>query len=404
MYLDANATSRLRPEAIASLRWLLDHEASIGNASSVHRHGRNAKSLLEQARASVLSLLFQGKTYKQAKLVFTSGGSEACNQLVFGFLASYQKYPAHVVCSAIEHPAILSCMDELKAHGWKVSFVNPESNGIVSKEAVLSALSSDTALVCLMSANNETGALQPVVEIAQAVREKAPQAAIISDCTQSISKSAFDLTKLFQAGVTAVALSAHKLGAPVGVGAFVLNTDESICHSFLARITGGPQEGRYRAGTENLSAIIAFGAVAKKLLEVGAEEQEKNQSLRELLWNSLSTRLDSITRLTPEPKVALSNTLLVSFSGIRGDDLVVALDLRGISVSTGSACASGKQEASHVVQAMGFSKTQAREVVRFSLDWDASEVEILSVASVVCELVTLMRSNEKLEAFSGGAA
>lgn len=398
LYLDANATSRLRPEAARALSEFLRQEESLKNPSSVHRLGRNARALLTAARKAVISLLTQGGN-TDVSLFFTSGGTEACNTLIHGFLPTSSSHgltsPGHLVTSQIEHPAMLEPVKLMQGIGWEATYVAPEPSGIVTVSAVLQTMRNDTALVSLMAANNETGALQPVEEIARTLRQNGFRGIIVSDITQAVGKSTVNVLNLFEAGVNAVGLSGHKLGALSGIGAIAFPGKPKgvvdACYSFSPFLLGGPQENRFRAGTENLPGIITFGAVAEALSKVLFAEVDRISTLREELWEFLSETISGIVRLTPPPGQCLSNTLLIYVPRCRGDDLVVALDHAGVAASTGSACSSGKQEPSHVVRAMGFLGVAGREVIRLSLDWDASRTLVREASEIIREAVFKMR-------------
>lgn len=398
IYLDANATSRLRPEAAQVVQELASADGAR-NPSSVHRSGRAARTRLTAARKAVLELLNHGAEIRGQRLVFTSGGTESCNQLVFGFLGplpQLTEIKGSIVVSAIEHPAMLEPIALLERCGWTVKRINPTPEGIVRVSDFLAAVQPDTALVSLMAANNETGIIQPVAELAGSLRAINYRGAIISDFTQAFGKTSLTISELFDAGVTAVSISGHKIGAPTGIGAFVINEAKSdVCLTFEPLLRGGAQEGGHRAGTENLLGAVAFGEVSRTRLETLGDEMRQQNTLREMLWELLRRSVNGVERITPrnEDKVerSLCNTLLVRFAGCRGDDLVVALDLEGVAASTGSACSSGKQQISHVAQAMGFPPEKAREVIRFSLDWDTDEAAIESAARIVARAVQKMK-------------
>ncbi|MBP9839060.1 MAG: cysteine desulfurase [Proteobacteria bacterium] len=400
IYLDANSTSMIRPEVKDITDLLLQHQ--IANPSSVHHYGRNARAQLQTARRDILRLLNLKQNHTKQRLVFTSGATEACNQMILGFLGPLVKLglsPGHIVTSAIEHPAVLETVSLLEKSSWKIERVNPNAEGIVDVDAFVSKVTKQTALVSLMAANNETGAIQPVMEISRKLREQGYAGAIVSDFTQVIGKALISLEDYFNAGVNAIAISAHKIGALAGVGALVINeSSELTCFSFEPLIRGGSQEMSYRGGTENLFGAMVFAAVSKNLSQTLAEEIARKEELRELLWNGLKNKLPFIKRLTPnnsdtETK-SLSNTLLLQVEGCRGDDLVVALDLEGLAVSTGSACSSGKQKISHVVTAMGLNLQQAREVIRISIDWSTNRQEITDSVDIIARIVS--KSRERL--------
>lgn len=400
IYLDANATSRLRP-CVSGVLEEFAGDAGLRNPSSVHSLGRKARARLQQARRSILQLANHGEARKDQRLFFTSGGTEACNAIVFGLLGpqwALGRHPAHVVTSAIEHPAILEAVSALEHGGWSVTRVLPEPDGRVNPADVAAAITPRTALVSIMTANNETGAIQPVAQCAQLLRARGFAGPITSDFTQAIGKTSVRAADLFAAGVNALAVSGHKLGAPAGVGAVLLATGESSsCFSFSPTLAGGPQENYDRPGTENLFGALAFGAVSREVLATLQHDLAARRLLREQLW-SLLQATECVTRLTPmdaaengNMELSVANTLLLMCEGCRGDDLVVALDLAGVAVSTGSACSSGKQGVSHVVTAMGYPPEKAREVVRFSLDWDTCSSDVERTAALFGDVLSKMR-------------
>lgn len=398
LYLDANATSRLRPEATAALARAMADERPM-NPSSVHACGRAGRKELRSARDSVLRLL----AAPDASLTFTSGATEACNTMVLGLLggpARAARHPGHAITTAIEHPAVYEAFDELEANGWTVTRVVPGRDGVVSADELAAAVRPDTALVALMAANNETGAIQPLARTVRLLRANRFGGPIVSDATQCAGRVPFDLGALFRAGLTAAAVSGHKMGAPAGIGALIVAGayDRDRCFELSPLIRGGRQESATRGGTENLLGAIAFGGVAAALEPRVADEAVRLAKLRDRLAGALIARVPEIVRLTPEGNdpdgrpAALPNTFFFRVPGCRGDDLVVGLDLEGVSASVGSACASGKQEPSHVVRAMGLGDDAAREVVRFSLDWDADESLVDRAVEITDRVIARMRS------------
>jgi cysteine desulfurase len=287
------------------------------------------------------------------------------------------------VTSSIEHAAVLGELNSLT--GWEVFKIDPESDGIVDPHRFVSAIDGRTALVILMAANNESGAIQPVAEIARELRVRGYSGPIFSDFTQAVGKSGLKLAELFQAGVSAVAISGHKVGALSGIGAVILSTEGS-CFQFSPLLHGGEQEEGFRSGTENLIGALSLRAAMGELTEA---EQNRLRSLRDKLWDRLQRSVAPVKKLTPED--SLCNTLLLQIEGCRGDDLVVALDLMGVNISQGSACSSGKQRVSHVVTAMGLSEKEAKEVVRISLDWSVDEKALTLGAERIEQAVARMR-------------
>lgn len=361
IYLDANSTAALRPATRGVLRDFADGVGDFKNPSSVHTQGQKARALLRTARTNILNFLSRGHLL-DAELFFTSGATEGCNALVSGF-TSPSVAPRHILTTAIEHPAMIESVKLCESRGISVTWVRPESNGIVDVEKFVSAIRPETDLVSIMTANNESGAIQPVAEIAFRLRAAKYFAPIVSDFTQAFGKTKILLPDLFQSGVNAIAFSGHKIGALTGIGCVVLNTrSDSACFTFTPSVLGGSQENRRRAGTENLIGAATLGEVARVLDSELDLELSRIEKLRDLLWTLLGSSLPGIERLTPRAPKSLPNTLLVRIPELRGDDLVVALDLLGVCCSTGSACASGKQGVSHVVEAQGFEKKRREKL------------------------------------------
>ena len=396
MYLDANASSRLRPEAEAAIIAYLNSQT--GNPSSVHRGGRRARAELRKARRRCMSAL--GLDQDTASFVFTSGGTESCNAMISAFLGDKRVSDVsarHVLCASIEHAAVLEPVKKLVRNGWTATFCNPEPNGIISSERFVESLRKETELVILMAANNETGAIQPVAETASQLRATGYRGAIVSDVIQAIGKCAISIGELFDAGVDAVALSGHKLGGPAGIGALIFAKNSEQCRLIEPFLLGGPQEERLRGGTENLIGAIGFAEALQAAMEDSANSILKRRRLTALLWRLISEKISDARLVSPHPNgeggatYCVCNTLAVLFPECRGDDLVVALDLEGLSASTGAACSSGKQESSHVFTAMGFTDEQAKSIVRFSLDWDAEELLVRRATQTICDCVEKMR-------------
>ena len=239
-----------------------------------------------------------------------------------------------------------------------------------------------------MSANNETGVIQPVAEIAKSLRGNNYHGLIVSDFTQCIGKSDVSAAELFDAGVDAISISGHKIGALSGIGAMIYQKS-NICRFFDSLILGGPQEKGFRGGTENLLGAISFGEATKELASTVEGETKSRTALRELFWSELSANISGLKRYGSEP--LLSNTLLVGFIACNGGDLVASLDISGVAASTGSACSSGKQGVSETVKAIEPDETFRKEVVRFSLDWNTSEDDIREAVSVISNCVNSIR-------------
>ena len=344
-YFDHNATTPVAPEVLETLVTCLGQV--YGNASSIHHFGQAAKQRLEGARRQLASLIHSSPT----ELVFTSGGTEADNLALLG------SRPAHIITSAIEHPAVLATCAQLERGGTAVTVLAVGSGGLVNPDDVRRALRPDTGLVSVMHANNELGVIQPIAEIGRITREAGVP--LHSDGVQTLGKIPVDVDAL---GVDLYSMSGHKLYAPKGVGALYVRKGTR-----LAPIAyGGHHERDRRAGTENVPGIVAFGAAADLAAHLFAEESARIAALRDRLEGAVLDRISG-TGVNGARWNRTPNTSNLYFDGIDGEALVIALDLRGFAVSTGSACSSGAITPSHVLTAIGLSADRARSSLRFSL-------------------------------------
>ncbi len=350
IYLDHNATSPMRPEAIAAFTECLGQSL---NASSVHYEGRSARQKIEAAR-QVLAELLQGKPQE---VVFTSGGSEACNQAIKAWEASTRPFE-RILVSAVEHDAVIKAAESA---GLPIGYIAVDENGVVSIDDVRQKLEDPSpALVCVMAANNETGVLQPVAEIAALVR--AHGSLLFCDASQAVGKIAVSFRDL---GADMMAVSAHKFGGGLGAGALLIKQGMRLG----ALIDGGGQEGRRRSGTENLPAIAAMVAALQAAvhgLEAFANLAAERDRLEQSLMN-LNPDLMVFGRSVPR----LPNTSCFAVPSSRAETLVMGLDLAGVSVSSGAACSSGKVGASHVMRAMGVAPDLASGALRLSFGWSS---------------------------------
>lgn len=390
MYWDANASSTLRPCVLEGMgEFFLNFK--VANPSSIHSEGRRARALLRTARESLHSYLFKDRIETKAQIVFTSGGTEACNSMIEGFLKGVSG--GHILISSIEHPAVMKCAERFGESGFVVDKVGTDKNGVVFIEKFLEKLRPDSVLVSLMYANNESGIIQPVLELTKALRNKGYDGLIVSDTSQAISKSNISIAELFLAGVDVVTISGHKIGALPGIGALVIN-QELNCRTYSPLIIGGGQEDKLRGGTEFVMGAHSLGLVAKNLLAQGETEKLRRRDLTRKFREELESSIEDLFILTPrvESGLALDNTLFIRFKDCRADDLVVSLDVQGISTSVGSACSSGKQEVSIVALEMGLNKSEARECLRISFDWNVSEDEMKRGIDVIKSSVENMRS------------
>lgn len=352
-YFDHNATTPVSPDVLDVFLDAL--RSTPGNASSVHQDGQRARQRLEQARGQVAALL----DAPAKDVVFTSGGTEADNLAVLGAVRAAASGGArkHVVTTAIEHPAVLNACRQLEAEGVAVTYVKPERDGWINPDAIGAALRPETVLVSVMHANNETGVIQPVGEIARIVRE-AGGALLHSDGVQAAGKIPTSVADL---GVDLYAISGHKLNAPKGVGALYVRKGVKLAPLFF----GGRHEQGRRAGTENVPGAIALGEAARIALERRDEQARLASHVRYRIERRVAGEIPRVM-VNGWTAPRLPNTVNISFEGVEGEAMVIALDLRGFAVSSGSACSSGAVEPSHVLLAMGLDASAAKSSLRFS--------------------------------------
>jgi cysteine desulfurase len=373
IYLDNNATTPLHPavlEAVgASLRDV------FGNASSIHKEGQSARRAIEDARESVARLI----AAEARDVIFTSGGTESNNAAIFGAAGHSGRH--HIVTTAIEHPSVLEPIAELERRGHAVTIVPPLRSGVVDAEAMIAALRPETRLLAMMLANNETGVIQPVAEVAHVCRERSIH--VHCDAVQGAGKIDVAVSAL---AVDTLSLSAHKLHAPKGIGALYVRRGLALDRHIL----GGAQERRRRAGTENVPLAVAFGVaaeIARDRADVGA--------LRDVLERELrATGFPIIINGAAVPRIP--NTSSVTFIGADAEGIVIGLDLSGVAVSTGAACSSGRVEPSHVLLAMGLTADEARSTIRFSLSRFTTAEEIEQTVTLLREIVRRVKSSPSL--------
>ncbi|HWZ53095.1 MAG TPA: cysteine desulfurase family protein [Granulicella sp.] len=365
--MDANATTPLLPEVFDAMRpfWI----EQFGNASSIHQQGQHARAAVEQAREQVAALLH----CRASEIVFTSGGTESDNLALFGVLQPYlvSKEPAHLITSAIEHHAVLHAAQALGDRGIEVTFLPCTRGGLIEPAALEAAMRPHTKLVSIMLANNETGVVQPIAELAAIAH--AHGALFHSDAIQAAGKLPLDLSPASSktpgafAQVDLLSISGHKMYAPQGTGVLFCRRSVRLSPLFF----GGSHERQRRPGTENVAGIVALGKAAELaqrwLAETGAEAGPQELSaLRDHLEQGILAQLDEAGVNGRElPRVA--NTTNLFFDHVEAEALVIALDLKGLAVSGGSACQSGATEPSHVLTAMGLSPARARASIRLSL-------------------------------------
>lgn len=372
IYLDNNATTPVLPEVLEVMRPYFGER--FGNASSIHSHGQESRSAVECARDSVAAWL----GCRAAEVVFTSGGTESDNLALTGLTSPGD----HVITSTIEHHAVLHACKHLADSGCEVTYVPVDARGLVDPDEVRRALRPNTKLISIMMANNETGVLQPVGEIGKIAAEAAVY--FHSDAVQAASKVAVDVNQI---GCHALSISGHKMHAPQGVGALYVRKGTHLQPLFF----GGRHERSRRAGTENVPGIVGLGKAAE-LARRGLQnrEDEKSSELRDRLEQGILAQVED-AGVNGEHAPRVPNTTNIYFDYIDGEALVIALDLKGLAVSTGAACSSGAIEPSHVLTAMGVRPDRARASIRFSLGKQNTAEEIDLALALVPETVARLR-------------
>lgn len=350
VYLDHNATAPIDPRVVeAMLPWFSQR---FGNPSSRHEYGRAARAAVDAARAEVAAAVGAHPT----EVVLTSGGSEANNLFIKGAAATMKS--GLVAISAIEHPCVRETARSLESQSWRYAEIAVDGRGRIEPEAYRAALAARPAIVSVMLANNETGAIQDVAGLAEAARPT--RAWFHTDAVQAVGKVDVDFRALNARGVHALTVSAHKLGGPKGAGALVVDKRVEL----LPLIHGGGQERGLRSGTENVPAIVGFGAACRLAVEAKSAVAARLLALRDVLEKGLAEQGATIFGLGAE---RLPNTVYFSLPGIDGETLVGKLDRAGFAVASGAACSSAKPEPSHVLMAMGVEPALARGAVRVSL-------------------------------------
>lgn len=372
VYLDNNATTPVLPEVFEAMRpWFGEH---FGNASSIHHHGQETRAAVENARDSVAKLL----GCNAAEIVFTSGGTESDNLAISGLVRAGD----HVITSAIEHHAVLHAAKHLEEIGCELTFLPVDGRGLIDPADVHRALRPNTKLISVMMANNETGVLQPVQEIGRIAAE----AGVLfhTDAVQAAGKVAINVTQI---ACHALSISGHKMHAPQGVGALYIRKGTQLAPLFY----GGRHERSRRAGTENVPGIVALGKaaeLAKQALDRG--DDQTTAAMRDRLEQGILAHVGDAGVNGTAARVP--NTTNIHFDHIEGESLVIALDLKGLAVSTGAACSSGAIEPSHVLLAMGLKPERARASIRFSLGKQTQEEDVDFALAKVPETVARLRA------------
>jgi cysteine desulfurase len=377
IYLDHNATTPPSAAVVDRMRAVLTEE--FGNPSSVHHFGQRAKAALDEARTHVAALIGADPS----EVVFTGSGTEGDNIAIRGVAEALEiTGRKHLIASSIEHEAVLNTVKALAKRGWRTTLLPVDSSGIVSPDELRRALADDTALVSIMHANNEIGTIQPIGELAAIARER--RALFHTDAVQTAGKVPIDVKAL---GIDLLTISAHKFYGPKGVGTLWIRRGVRL----QSTLTGGKQERGRRSGTENVAGIVGMGVAAREARSKLESERERLAALRDTLESSILSRVPGTARNgAAEPRVA--NTANISFDRVEAESLLIALDLEGIAVSTGSACSSGTLEPSHVLKAMGLPAHRTQNSIRFSLGAANTTADVERVAEVLPGIVEKLRS------------
>jgi cysteine desulfurase len=373
VYLDNNATTPVLPEVFEAMRPFFGER--FGNASSIHHHGQETRAAVEDARESVADLL----GCSAGEIVFTSGGTESDNLAIAGWVAAGD----HVITSSIEHHAVLHACKHLEKIGCEVTILPVDGRGLIDPSHVRRALRPNTKLISVMMANNETGVRQPVEEIGKIASES--NVLFHTDAVQAAAKVPI---RVRQIGCDALSISGHKIHAPQGVGALYVKKGTRIQPLFH----GGRHERSRRAGTENVPGIVALGKAAQLAKEaLDRSDNHKMAAMRDRLEQGILAQVDE-AGVNGESATRVPNTTNLHFDHIDGEAVVIALDLKGLAVSTGAACSSGAIEPSHVLIAMGLRAEQARASIRFSLGKQTTEADVDFALSLVPETIARLRA------------
>lgn len=377
IYLDHAATTPLRPDVLAAMEPFL--RDNFANPSAVYRSGQVARAAVDRARDTVAQCL----GVEAAEIVFTSGGSESNNTAIKGCALARQGQGRHVVTTAIEHHAVLHPFEELREYfGFEVSVVPVDAHGIVDVAELARALRPDTTMISMMWANNEIGTIQPVDEVGALARRHGITFHV--DAVQAAAHLPLDLTQM---PVDLLSLSAHKFYGPKGVGVLVLRRGTP----WRPLLTGGGQERNRRAGTENVAGIVGLATALELAMRERVETAARLTELRDMLFAEIERRIpDSL--INGHRVHRLPNNVNVSFPGVHGESLLVGLDLAGVMASSGSACASGTLEPSHVLAALGQSRRLTAASLRLTLGRNTTRAEIERASILVGDLVTRLRS------------
>jgi cysteine desulfurase len=380
IYFDYNATTPLLPAVVDAMS--AAERELFGNASSVHFFGQQAKAAIDSARSSVSQLIGADPS----EVVFTGGGTESDNFAIRGAAEALEPTKRrHLIASGIEHEAVLNTLKALARRGWKTTLIPVDQSGIVSPDRLRDVITDETALVSVMHANNEIGTIQPIAELAAVAHERG--ALMHTDAVQTAGKIPVGVRGL---GIDLLSISAHKFNGPKGTGALWIRRGTRM----QSIQTGGKHERGRRAGTENVAGIVGMGVAATLSADKLSPEAVRVGALRDRLEEGI-VRSVAGTAINGAPASRVPNTTNISFDRVEAESLLIALDLEGVAVSTGSACSSGTLEPSHVLRAMGFPPHRTQNSLRFSLGVFSTDAEVDRVIEILPRLVEKLRSLTK---------
>ncbi len=373
VYLDNNATTRIDERVMEPMIEIM--RESFGNPSSVYQVGQKSKRVVEEARELMCGLM----GIKSRELIFTSGGTEANNLAIRGITQAMMSRGKHIISSNIEHSSVKNTLKDLEDKGWEVTYLKANSKGVVDPEALRDAIRPDTVLITIMHSNNEIGTLQPIETIGEVAKER--EIPFHVDAVQSIGKVRIELEN-----IDTLTLASHKFYGPKGVGALYVKSGTKMDKL----ITGGQQERNRRGGTENVAGIFGMAKAFEIALGNMYEEMAKERELRDYMEREVESRIEGVHFNGAEVE-RLANTSSMTIEGVEAESLLLSLDMRGVAVSAGSACASSTLTPSHVLEAIGLTKVQAKGTIRVSLGRYTSREDIDYFTGVLEDVVRIER-------------
>lgn len=375
IYLDNSATTKLDKEVLKEMLPYL--QENYGNPSSAYRIGRENKAIIEDARRQVAKVL----NANTEEIYFTSGGSESDNMALKGVAFANQDKGRHIITSKIEHPAVLDTCKELERHGFEITYINVDKNGIVDLKQLETSIREDTILISIMFANNEIGTIEPIKNIGRIAKQY--NILFHTDSVQAIGNIKIDVKEL---GIDLLSLSAHKFYGPKGIGALYVRNGIN----FRKYLNGGHQERNKRAGTENVAGIVGLGKAITLAYNNFEDKNKYLYNLRTYLINEIKNNIPDI-RINGDIEKRLQGNINISVNGVEADNILTELDKRGIFISTGSACTTGSIESSHVLKAIGLSDTEAHSSIRISLGKYNTKDELKHFSKELKEIIVNLR-------------